>query len=347
MADGNTFAYMLPALVRAPGRMLWRGAPLLLFAALVGVPSGVSAQIGFVQTVGTFGSQTVGTTLTVTVGAAGAAADDTLVVTLALDPASGPVSCTDSAGNTYTVDADARRGSGTSGVRTVVFSSLLTSSLATGDTITITHPSVAARAMCVYEFAGISTADQIATGTGSGTSPSAGPTAPTSQSDELVFAAVGMEAKKTDPFTAGAGYTRLTPEDAGAGGVSTSSVASNAEYWIVATQGASPASGTIVAHEWSAILVTYRAITCGNGVVEPGEQCDDGNLESGDCCDPFCQFEDPSVVCRDAVDDCDVPETCTGDSGTCPPDTFAGSDVLCRDAAGDCDLPEYCTGDSP
>ena len=40
---------------------------------------------------------------------------------------------------------------------------------------------------------------------------------------------------------------------------------------------------------------------CGNLVVEPGEECDDGNTSSGDGCDSLCQSE---VVC---------PVTQTGD----------------------------------
>jgi MYXO-CTERM domain-containing protein len=30
---------------------------------------------------------------------------------------------------------------------------------------------------------------------------------------------------------------------------------------------------------------------CGNGAFEPGEECDDGNTTSGDCCSATCQFE--------------------------------------------------------
>jgi cysteine-rich repeat protein len=32
---------------------------------------------------------------------------------------------------------------------------------------------------------------------------------------------------------------------------------------------------------------------CGNGVVEPGEQCDDGNLTNGDGCSETCETEQP------------------------------------------------------
>jgi cysteine-rich repeat protein len=35
---------------------------------------------------------------------------------------------------------------------------------------------------------------------------------------------------------------------------------------------------------------------CGNGILNSGEQCDDGNLTAGDCCSPECQIED---ACRE------------------------------------------------
>ena len=34
------------------------------------------------------------------------------------------------------------------------------------------------------------------------------------------------------------------------------------------------------------------AVACGNGNIEPGEECDDGNLVKGDGCSPACKFED-------------------------------------------------------
>jgi cysteine-rich repeat protein len=39
-------------------------------------------------------------------------------------------------------------------------------------------------------------------------------------------------------------------------------------------------------------------IACGNGAVEPGEECDDGNVRSGDQCSATCEIEPPlpSVV---------------------------------------------------
>ena len=40
--------------------------------------------------------------------------------------------------------------------------------------------------------------------------------------------------------------------------------------------------------------LTFAAIAgavCGNGVLDPGEQCDDGNVTNGDCCSANCQIE--------------------------------------------------------
>ncbi len=41
--------------------------------------------------------------------------------------------------------------------------------------------------------------------------------------------------------------------------------------------------------------------SCGNGIVDPGEECDDGNTRSGDCCSATCQRE---LVCP-ACEACD------------------------------------------
>ena len=41
------------------------------------------------------------------------------------------------------------------------------------------------------------------------------------------------------------------------------------------------------------VLGTARAAfaVCGDGVLDPGEQCDDHNTVAGDCCSPTCQIE--------------------------------------------------------
>jgi cysteine-rich repeat protein len=63
--------------------------------------------------------------------------------------------------------------------------------------------------------------------------------------------------------------------------------------------------------------------TCGNGVVETGEACDDGNTTSGDGCSSTCQVEEHTCVCGNGVvetgETCDDGNTTNGDgcSSTC------------------------------
>ena len=52
---------------------------------------------------------------------------------------------------------------------------------------------------------------------------------------------------------------------------------------------------------------------CGNGVLEPGEQCDDGNILSGDGCSSNCQLEDPIDPCLSHPSLCVIATVC-GDS---------------------------------
>jgi hypothetical protein len=87
---------------------------------------------------------------------------------------------------------------------------------------------------------------------------------------------------------------------------------------------------------------------CGNGTIEGGEECDEGqdNGTSGSCCTPQCTFKDAGTLCREADGVCDVPENCTGDSGECPADGVAPTTTVCRTSAGICDVAENCDGDN-
>lgn len=54
---------------------------------------------------------------------------------------------------------------------------------------------------------------------------------------------------------------------------------------------------------------------CGDGVVQVGESCDDGNGVDGDCCSSSCTFESFGSICTDDGDACTT-DTCDG-AGTC------------------------------
>ena len=72
---------------------------------------------------------------------------------------------------------------------------------------------------------------------------------------------------------------------------------------------------------------------CGNSILEPGEQCDDGNVLGGDCCSALCQYDAPGAACEDG-DACTESDTCDG-AGVCT----TGSPLVCDDA-------NACTNDS-
>src|SRR5439155_5291173 len=78
----------------------------------------------------------------------------------------------------------------------------------------------------------------------------------------------------------------------------------------------------------------------------------DGNPCTTDTCDGSsdeCQHPagNTGAVCRASAGPCDVDESCTGTSSTCPDDVFEPSFVVCRASAGECDPPEMCTGAGP
>ena len=56
--------------------------------------------------------------------------------------------------------------------------------------------------------------------------------------------------------------------------------------------------------------VNTCVVGCGNGVVEAGEECDDGNMFGGDCCNGSCQLESDGAACTDRL-------FCTVGEATC------------------------------
>jgi len=79
---------------------------------------------------------------------------------------------------------------------------------------------------------------------------------------------------------------------------------------------------------------------CLNGVLDPGEDCQDGNVTDGDCCSSRCRFEPAGSACTNDGNTC-TDDVCDG-AGTCahPPNTASCEDGdactardVCRDGS--------------
>ncbi|XP_006564731.1 disintegrin and metalloproteinase domain-containing protein 11 isoform X20 [Apis mellifera] len=98
--------------------------------------------------------------------------------------------------------------------------------------------------------------------------------------------------------------------------------------------------------------------SCGNRVIDEGEQCDCGSIEEcheyDPCCDPItcrltseaqcatgpccsdCKLLARGVVCRESTNECDLPEVCTGETGQCPTDVYKKNGNPCSNNDGYC-----------
>lgn len=100
----------------------------------------------------------------------------------------------------------------------------------------------------------------------------------------------------------------------------------------------------------------YSGPVCGNAFLDPGEECDCGTVEEckNPCCDPMtckltegsrcaqgdccenCQIKDAESLCRASINECDVPEYCTGLSEKCPENDFRMNGIPCSSGQGYC-----------
>ncbi|XP_074056867.1 disintegrin and metalloproteinase domain-containing protein 1a-like [Macrotis lagotis] len=92
-----------------------------------------------------------------------------------------------------------------------------------------------------------------------------------------------------------------------------------------------------------------RLSVCGNKVLDRGEECDCGSVETcahdpcclptcrmtkgsvcafGSCCQG-CRFQSRGTVCRPSMDECDLPEYCNGTSKWCQPDVYKQDGTPC------------------
>ncbi|MDG2307862.1 MAG: FG-GAP-like repeat-containing protein [Candidatus Binatia bacterium] len=93
------------------------------------------------------------------------------------------------------------------------------------------------------------------------------------------------------------------------------------------------------------LTITEPANTCGDGVVDAGEQCDLGAANGAvSCCQVNCRRSPSGHTCRDEAGLCDTAETCDGIADTCPADGVVAGGTECRAVADVCDVAEVCDG---
>jgi cysteine-rich repeat protein len=79
------------------------------------------------------------------------------------------------------------------------------------------------------------------------------------------------------------------------------------------------------------VVLTLLVPTCGDGVVEPGEECDDGNTASCDGCNRLCEPEGCGNNVRECLEECDDgnTSTCDGCTPTCLTEACGNHRVDC------------------
>ncbi|XP_021693626.1 disintegrin and metalloproteinase domain-containing protein 12 [Aedes aegypti] len=108
--------------------------------------------------------------------------------------------------------------------------------------------------------------------------------------------------------------------------------------------------------------------TCGNGLLEPGEECDCGlphvcdtkccdamtcrltvnaTCATGECCDlDSCQVKAAGIKCRPETGECDLAEHCDGQSAACPRDVYLRDTEPCAGGKAYCFKGQCRTRDS-
>jgi PKD repeat protein len=178
---------------------------------------------------------------------AGVQAGDLVVLTLQLSgtAATGPVSGTDPAGNSYVATADVSDGAGN---RLVVLSGVAAAPLVANDKLTVSFPSAATYRLSADEFAGVTSADRASTATGGAGGFSSG-AAVASASHEIVFGAISVPVGSADS-TWSAGWN-------GIGAMSTSGRYLGKAYRVATSAGSYSATGN-ASGAWLAAAVSFR-----------------------------------------------------------------------------------------
>ncbi len=212
----------------------------------------------FVRSLGEAHDARESTATLVTIPSPGVGAGDSIIATFAMDPIDGPVACSDSRGNAYTVDVDINVGLASNGIRTVVCAAHGVTPLVPGNQVIVHHPLVKAKALSVSEFKGVDMLDRTATGWDRSKLPTSGLTETTTASDELLVSAIGIEAANTSVFTQGSGFTPLpVSRNPSSGGQVRPCMFPG--YRIVSAMGSFQTTGTLnLGRRWAAGIATYK-----------------------------------------------------------------------------------------
>lgn len=114
----------------------------------------------------------------------------------------------------------------------------------------------------------------------------------------------------------------------------------NGDWSLYVVDDADSDTGTI-AGGWTLNLTTV-ATQCGNGMIETGEDCEDGNVMAGDGCGPTCLFEVCGNGYVDPGESCDDGNTITGDGCSAACVVEYCSDGVVQEGIG-----ETCDDDNP
>uniref|UniRef100_A0A8C2M4F4 Disintegrin and metalloproteinase domain-containing protein 25 n=1 Tax=Cricetulus griseus TaxID=10029 RepID=A0A8C2M4F4_CRIGR len=148
---------------------------------------------------------------------------------------------------------------------------------------------------------------------------------------------------KHDEHTCKCGYYACIMAQAGIG-VNKFSNCSYAAFW-------STYAGANCLRKEKKPVMKFKFKSCGNGVVEDGEQCDCGSWQAcradpccvegcmlqggascafGLCCKD-CKIMPSGTMCREPANECDLPEWCDGHSHECPNDVYLLDGSSCKD----------------
>jgi len=221
----------------------------------------VSGTATFVRHVGSSSTKTTGTTLTINV-ADTIVVGDTLIVRVVNDYTAGAPTVTDSKGNTYTRDRTARDSN--FDMRASLYSAPITTELVSGDTITVTFSSTAAKVATVDQFHGLLTLsplDQNNGTSGSSTTPGTNISITTTQEDQVIIGFAAIEGSTDDGYTEDllGQYTTLTRVGT-TGGDDDTNLTINSGYkslMSIDTYQYKPTLG--VSRDWILFIASYKA----------------------------------------------------------------------------------------